>query len=388
LELHRFRLTTKRLFDRMNGMIERFKEVISSLENIETTFLEKVDFCDALDLAIRIKSMSEAVYLGVLAEIEVNDFANSLGFRTAADAAAARSGERRGSTKRDVELAKGIKAQSALSDAFGNGDITRSKAAEILRAEGATEEEQRALIESAKTESTSKLHRRVEDFRAEHGQEPPKVKNSLTISRNDSGGTISASLEPVRLNTVEIALDMAIKKLGLPKDIPYDERRAEGLAAICRFFIEHVENASTVRGSKPHVSVIIDLATLEGRANRPSRLENGQYITGEAARQMCCDAGITRIVTDPRSQPLDVGTQGSGFTVAMSKAIIVRDKHCVHEGCEAPPWACEIHHKHHRVDRGKHSVENGELRCWYHHDHQHAQDAHQKRQHGTYANAA
>ena len=369
-------------------MIERLKEVIASLERVDTTLIETADICEALDLSIRIKSMSEAVYLGVLAEIEVNNFANSLGFRTAADAASARSGERRGSTKRDVDLAKGNKAQPALSDAFGNGDLTKSKAAEILRAEGATEEEQRALIEAAKTESTSKLHRRVEDFRAEHGQEPPKVKNSLTISRNDSGGTISASLETVRLNTVEIALDMAIKKLGLPKDIPYEERRAEGLAAICRFFIEHVNNASTVRGSKPHVSVIIDLATLEGRANRPSRLENGQYITGEAARQMCCDAGITRIVTDPRSQPLDVGTQGSGFTVAMSRAIIARDKHCVHEGCEAPPWACEIHHKHHRVDRGKHSVENGELRCWYHHDHQHAQDAHQKQQHGTYANAA
>jgi Domain of unknown function (DUF222) len=381
-------LTSKRLFDRLVVMIERFKEVIACLEHVNTTLLEKTDFCDALDLAIRIKSMSEAVYLGVLAEIEVNDFANSLGFRTAADAVAAKSGERRGSTKRDVDLAKGIKAQSALSDAFGSGDITRSKAAEILRAEGATEEEQRALIEAAKTESTSKLHRRVEDFRAEHGQEPPKVKNSLTISKNDSGGTISASLEPVRLHTVEIALEMAIKKLGLPKDIPYDERRAEGLAAICRFFIEHVDNASTVRGSKPHVSVIIDLATLEGRANKPSRLENGQYITGEAARQMCCDAGITRIVTDPRSQPLDVGTQGSGFTVAMSRAIIARDKHCVHEGCEAPPWACEIHHKHHRVDQGKHSVDNGELRCWYHHDHQHTQDALQKRQHGTYANAA
>jgi Domain of unknown function (DUF222) len=384
----KFFLTTKRLFDRLNDMIKRFNEVIASLESIQTTELEIVDLGEALDLAIRIKSMSEAVYLGILAEIEDNDFANSMGFRTAADAAAAKSGERRGSAKRDVELAKDIKAQPALSEAFGSGDLTRSKAAEILRAEGATDEEQRALIEAAKTESTSKLHRRVEDFRSEHGQEPPKGKNSLNITRNDSGGSISASLEPVRLNTVEIALDMAIKKLGLPKDIPYDERRAEGLAAICRFFIEHVDNASTVRGSKPHVSVIIDLATLEGRANKPSRLENGQYITGEAARQICCDAGITRIVTDPRSQPLDVGTQGTGFTVAMSRAIIARDKHCVHEGCEAPPWACEIHHKHHRVDRGKHSVENGELRCWYHHDHQHAQDAHQKRQHGTYANAA
>jgi hypothetical protein len=170
--------------------------------------------------------------------------------------------------------------------------------------------------------------------------------------------------------------------------------------------------------------VIIDLATLEARANRPSRLETGPYITGEAARQMCCDTGITRIVTDPRSQPLDVGTQGSGFTVAISQAIIARDKHCVHEGYEAPTpkaagptpspgqtalptdrpagsgapaWACgfsegakrsrirQIHHKHHRIEQGKHSVENGELRCGYHHD---AQDAHQKRQHGTYANAA
>ena len=213
LELHRFRLMTKRLFDKISPMIERLKEVIASLERVDTTLTETADICETLDLSIRIKSMSEAVYLGVLAEIEVNNFANSLGFRTAADAASARSGERRGSTKRDVDLAKGIKAQPALSDAFGNGDITKPKAAEILRAEGATEEEQRALIEAAKTESTSKLHRRVEDFRAEHGQEPSKVKNSLTISRNDSGGTVSASLEPVRLNTVEIALDMAIKKL-------------------------------------------------------------------------------------------------------------------------------------------------------------------------------
>ena len=102
-------------------MIERFKDVVASLERINPSLLEVVDLGEALDLAIRIKSMSEAVYLGVLAEIEVNDFANSLGFRTAVDAAAAKSGERRGSAKRDVDLAKGIKAQSALSAAFGNG---------------------------------------------------------------------------------------------------------------------------------------------------------------------------------------------------------------------------------------------------------------------------
>ena len=143
------------MFGRIISMIERFKEVIAGLENIQTTNLEIVDLGEALDLSIRIKSMSEALYLGVLAEIEVNDFANSLGFRTAADVVAAKSGERRGHAKRDVELAKDIKAQPALSEAFGSGDLTRSKAAEILRAEGATEEEQRALIEAAKTESTS-----------------------------------------------------------------------------------------------------------------------------------------------------------------------------------------------------------------------------------------
>ena len=146
------------MFDTIDNMITRLKAVLECLELVDTTKLEIIDLGEALNLAIRMKSMSEAVYLGVLAEIEVNDYANSLGFRTAADAVAAKSGERRGSAKRDVELAKDIKAQPALSEAFGSGDLTRSKAAEILRAEGATEEEQRALIEAAKTESTSKLH--------------------------------------------------------------------------------------------------------------------------------------------------------------------------------------------------------------------------------------
>ena len=358
-----------------------FNPAIQCLQAFDPNGIEVNQITRALHDAAQLKAMADSAWLAVANRAEQLGAARELGYRTTTDLIVATTGDRRGHAMRDVELGKQLAAAPVVSSPFAAGDLTRTKVTEILRANGATDTEQRSLVKTAKASSVKKLRELVDAYLAERNIEPAPIENRLTINHGQGGGKITVTLEPVRLNLLEIALDMATTQLGLPKDLPYAQRRAEALVAIAKFFVEHAHNTTHVRGSRPHVSVIVDLDTLESRANRPARLENGQHITGEAARQMCCDAGITRIITDPRSQPLDVGTETRTFPAAMARAIIARDKHCVHPGCEAPPWACEIHHRQHFAHAGPTSAENGELRCWHHHDLQHQNDKQHDRDH-------
>ena len=348
---------------------------IHCLETFDPGQVELADVADQLKEASQLKAIAEAAWFGIVARADELTAAHTFGYRTTAALIAAITGDRPGRARNDVEFTRVLTEAPAVAAPFSRGELTRPKVTEVLRAVGADEQKQTELVETAKTSSVKKLRDIVDVFLAEKGIEPAPIKNEATIKHGQGGGTLNVTLEPVRLNLLEIALDMAIAKMGMPKDLPHAERRAEALVAISKFFVEHIENSAHVRGSRPHVSVIVDIETLERRANRPARLENGRYITGEAARKMCCDAGITRIVSGPRSQPLDVGTATRSFPAPMAKAIIARDKHCVHPGCEAPPWACEIHHRQPVAAGGATSAENGELRCWFHHDLEHELDA-------------
>ncbi len=325
-----------------------------------------------------LRSVVDSLWLCVVAQVEAEGVAASLGHRSAADLVAASTGDDRASAGRDVRLGVALAGTPPIAAAMTAGHLTRAKAKELTRAKGATADDLARLIGFAKTASVRKVHFAVERFRAERGIETPTKANALAI--DVVRGTIKAQLDPLRLNQVQIAIDMAVGKLGHSKDVPYEQRRVDALVAVCAFFVEHIDNATTTRGVRPHISAMVDIETLAGLANRPATLENGAHLTGEAARRLACDAGISRIITTGKSQPLDVGTETRTWSAAMSRAIIARDKHCVHQGCEAPPWACQIHHRHHVAHNGPTSAANGELRCWFHHDLQHHADKEARRQ--------
>ena len=78
--------------------------------------------------------------------------------------------------------------------------------------------------------------------------------------------------------------------------------------------------------------------------------------------------GVVRMITDPASQPLDVGRQTRTVSPAQARAVIHRDRHCRIHDCHAPPWACDIHHIREWIrDRGPTDLANLLLVCWYHH---------------------
>ncbi|WP_093182075.1 HNH endonuclease [Sanguibacter gelidistatuariae] len=85
-------------------------------------------------------------------------------------------------------------------------------------------------------------------------------------------------------------------------------------------------------------------------------------------RRIACDGEITRIIFGPDSQILNISRTKRTFTKEHRRAIVARDRHCVWEGCDAPPHVCEIHHAiRHWADGGETTPSNGALLCRHHH---------------------
>jgi hypothetical protein len=145
-------------------------------------------------------------------------------------------------------------------------------------------------------------------------------------------------------------------------------------------------------GVRPHLSVIITLDSLltqpshttggtggrlggggglGGGAGRggtaPGELGWGGPISAEAVRRIGCDAGISRVITDPASVPLDVGRESRTVTAGQWTALVARDRGCAFPGCTRPAEWCIAHHIVHWADGGPTDLDNLVLLCGHHH---------------------
>jgi len=162
---------------------------------------------------------------------------------------------------------------------------------------------------------------------------------------------------------------------GLPAEMPYSERRAHALVGLARYFLEHQADVPAGRLGRPHIVVLVDLETLEGRTGGSATMTSGAVITGDQARRLAEDANVSRVITKGASEPLDVGRATRSIPPAIAKAVIARDRHCRYVGCAAPPWACDVHHREPWARGGPTAVHNLGLLCWHHHEHVHRRGA-------------
>ncbi|MBU1228223.1 MAG: HNH endonuclease [Actinobacteria bacterium] len=151
------------------------------------------------------------------------------------------------------------------------------------------------------------------------------------------------------------------------------QRRADALVEICRRHLDSSDRP-TVGGEKPHLVVHLDLDTLEGRAGRHCDLDHAGVITPSAARRLACDAKVTRVIAGPDSQPLDIGRATRVIPPGLRRALVARDRHCTHPGCDTPAAWCDAHHRHHWADGGPTSLGNLQLLCRRHHRHAHQRE--------------
>ncbi len=106
-----------------------------------------------------------------------------------------------------------------------------------------------------------------------------------------------------------------------------------------------------------------------------------------ALRRLACDATVSLCVLPGSASgssrlgregagpgrlgdPLYVGRSSRTVTGAQFRALVVRDRQCVVQGCHRPPAQCAAHHVRHWVDGGDTDLPNLVLLCaQHHHDH-------------------
>ena len=139
-------------------------------------------------------------------------------------------------------------------------------------------------------------------------------------------------------------------------------------------FHEMVERAAATIGHEdryrlPEVRLIVNLDydELVQRAGQAAELATQEPLTGEAARRLACDAGISRHITKGPSLTLDKGRATRLATAAQREAVFARDGGCSFPGCDAPPSWCQVHHRRAWEQGGETNVEDMTAACTCHH---------------------
>ena len=144
------------------------------------------------------------------------------------------------------------------------------------------------------------------------------------------------------------------------------QRRADALGEICHQWMDGANRAS-VAGERPHLTVTVDLETLERGTGRRCDLDDAGRIAPEDARRIACDASINRVITAGATTPIEIGRRTPVVPAALRRAVVVRDRGCRFPGCDRPAGWCDAHHVVHWADGGSTALRNLVLLCRPHH---------------------
>ena len=198
------------------------------------------------------------------------------------------------------------------------------------------------------------------DFAAHHERRRLHVSSTL-----DGLVALDGLLDAEAGNTVLTAISALAGPGGGDDPRTSAQRRADALVDLARHALDSAELPDT-GGDRPHINVQVDLQVLltgTGAAD----LDFTGPIPAERARQLACDAGISRIITAGASQPLDVGRRTRTVPTHLRRALVTRDRGCVFPGCDRPPAWCDSHHRQHWADGGPTVLSNLVLLCRFHH---------------------
>jgi hypothetical protein len=289
-----------------------------------------------------------------------------------------------GAASETVSVARRLEELPATDAAFADGEISYSHVRVITKATGdlqpcVVDQLEPVLAASARDLDPKRLRTVAEHAR--HALAPERFLDAeqdahqarrLDISETFEGrhvldGEFHAEAGALIATAIHAAETTSKDDPRTPK-----QRRADGLEVVCRSYLDRGQ-APRNGGERPHLNINLDLADLERRAGAKAGTLawSEQPISGEAARRLACDAGVSRIITNGRSEPLDVGRRTRVVPAALRRAVIARDGQCVEPGCDRPPEWCDVHHIVHWIDGGETRLDNLELRCHPHHRDEH-----------------
>ncbi len=288
-----------------------------------------------------------------------------------------------GAATERVAVARALTELPVTAAELGAGEISYRHAAVIATAAtelpaAVTSDAEPVLLEAAHRYDPATLRRAVtrlrtsfDPDRAERDAEADYGRRKLFVSPILDGlfaldGLLDAEGGEMLLTALS-ALDYP-----LPAETRTPaQRRADALVELARRALAG-GSLPEGGGERPHVTVTVDLATLEQRAGAAgAELAWAGPVTAETARRIACDAGVARVITAGRSEPLDVGRRTRVVSPAMRRALAVRDGGCRFPGCDRPPAWTDAHHRKPWAEGGETSMANLLLLCPSHHRYVH-----------------
>jgi hypothetical protein len=210
---------------------------------------------------------------------------------------------------------------------------------------------------------------RAHDDPTDDAIDPSRVFLAKTFAGR---GRLDGDLTPEDHALLAAALDTLLSEIveATPRDelLPMPELRAQALAEVAR---RHLDSPDTPQdhGNRPHLTVVVDWEVLKGtRRDKTSEFLDGTVITPSAVQRLACDAAVSRLLTGPAGEILDLGRSRRTVTAAQWKALRLRDRHCQFRTCRRPLSWCDAHHitPWSRED-GPTDLCNLVLLCRYHH---------------------
>lgn len=180
----------------------------------------------------------------------------------------------------------------------------------------------------------------------------------------DGRGRLDADLDAQGLQLAKTAIRLAMSPDAEGEARSHARKQGDALKDVFRFFLDHQDHVPKNR-NRPHVNVVIDWDRY-GTGHGGS-IVGGAPVSAASIRTLLCDANLHRVVTAGQSVILDFGLTARLFSEHQFNALVLRDQHCRHPGCDRPPQWCEAHHVIPVEAGGPTDLTNGILKCSRHH---------------------
>ena len=288
-----------------------------------------------------------------------------------------RTSMREGDARAAIESGEVCEILPTTAAAWRAGEISGGAARTILGArvkghDAKLRAVEPALLGLARDGAIRELQRTCAHFRncAQADGTEPRDHDGLSISKTYGGRTV------LNGNLSSSAAETVVSALHALTDPPSEDdhrsparRRADALVRMAELALAQLRGAGPegpVR-SRPAVTMVIDWPTLMNNAlGRMDGEFTGTFHRSDVER-LLCDSFVTRVVTGPKGQPIDVGRARRTIPTPTRQALVVRDEGCRYPGCGRPPGWCDAHHVIHWQHGGRTDLENLVLLCDHHH---------------------
>lgn len=130
------------------------------------------------------------------------------------------------------------------------------------------------------------------------------------------------------------------------------------------FYLDH-QSAKPAGRHRPHLNVVVTAEALAG--DGAGRLADGGLLPRSSVERLLCDCSVHRVLVDSASAILDYGRATRTVPAPLFNALVLRDQHCRHPGCDRPASWCDAHHVVHWLRGGETKLSNLVLKCNRHH---------------------